>query len=518
MGGLTFATIASTAWGFAGRAAWAPPTFTTLSVLTLLAAIFFARQAGTFRLQPLLPALVLVVVVGISLLNRSHLPVPERPGSWIANPDWIGWLPATVDRPTTLDKMLPWLSALLLGAAWRMNVVSVRARTLLWAILVGHGVVLALAGIYFQLATPHEVLGLFRDRHGYHFASFIYRNHWAAYVLLLVPTALGFSFAALWRWLQRRGRGDAILPGLGAALLLGFTPIIPGSRSGMIILTAVLLIAVFKLARGIIRSRTTGASPGHRHWRLAALACFTALVVLALAPLLGPSLHKHWQRTLHQTHALLSGQDELRFQLTRDTLAMAAQRPVWGWGVGSYAHVFPVFQGDYLRDDKGRISSRLVHAHNDWAQVLAEMGIVGFLVLLWPVLRLLRRAWQGREEVTIWWVTAGLGLVLLYAMVDFPLHSPAVLLLFTTLLCTAAPPAPINPAPIPFRSVIPAVGPSDQRPRCSPPAATLALPISTASASPPKPCCSGSRCATAGSATPPCCPMLPTRWPSPLAR
>jgi hypothetical protein len=82
------------------------------------------------------------------------------------------------------------------------------------------------------------------------------------------------------------------------------------------------------------------------------------------------------------------------------------------------------------------------------------MGVVGFGVLLGPVLWLLRRAWQGRDDATIWWTTAGVGLVLFYAMVDFPLHSPAVLFLFTTLLCTAALPRshPSGPDPLPFGS------------------------------------------------------------------
>jgi len=126
--------------------------------------------------------------------------------------------------------------------------------------------------------------------------------------------------------------------------------------------------------------------------------------------------------------------------LSRDTLRLAADRPVWGWGVGSFGLVFPVYQGDYLRAPSGEITTQVLHAHNDWAELAAETGAVGLLGLLVPVVILLIRGARA-EGVMGAWVTFGTGLVLAYALVDFPMHCPAVLFFWTVLLCTAPPPS-----------------------------------------------------------------------------
>jgi O-antigen ligase len=139
-----------------------------------------------------------------------------------------------------------------------------------------------------------------------------------------------------------------------------------------------------------------------------------------------------------QVRMLAGGGEELRVNLTRDTLRMAADRPVWGWGLGSYAIVFPSYQGDYLRDTKGAITARVVHAHNDWAHIAAETGLIGLLILGTPVLVLIIRCRRG-ESALLRWGGGGTVVLLVYALADFPLHCPAVLLLWTTVLCTSAP-------------------------------------------------------------------------------
>lgn len=441
VGGVVTLCLVATAWGFAGRATWAPAAFTSLSFVAALIAVILARGRGEpLHLRAFLPLGAFSLLVGVSLLNTSHLPVPGQPGAWLPREGWISWLPTTVDRATTAEKALPWLSALLLGGALRQARFSPTARNLFWSIWIAHGLVLAFVGIYFHLTSPYEILGAFRDRHGYHFGPFVYRNHWTAYAAILVMTALGFAFSAFHLWRNRRGRWDGMLAGLGAALLLGITPIIPGSRSGTLILSTVLVAAFARLAFLMLRSPSPGGGSARGPRRALALTGFATIILLALAPMLKAPLQNHWQRTLYQAQAYADGTDELRFLLTRDSLRMAAQRPIWGWGVGSYAHVFPLFQGDYLRDENGRASARIIHAHNDWAHLLAEAGVFGFSILVLPLVILVRRA-GADKGVRVRWALGGLALTLIYALVDFPLHNPAVLLLFTSILCTASPPS-----------------------------------------------------------------------------
>lgn len=435
VGGLALLTVAITTWGFAGRASWAPPTFTSLSVLTAVVSIALCfRETKTIPWRPFIPLFGFALLVGLSLLNPSHTPVLDQPGQWSVREAWLKWLPATHDRATTLQRMLPWLSAFLLTGALQATVFSRRSSRLLWGALLAHGVLVSLVGIYFHVTTPYETLGLIRDRHGYHFASFVYRNHWAAATILLVGIALGFSFSALHRWARDRGHFDAILGGFGIALLIAFTLPIPGSRSGLIVVGAILVFAVIKLIAVILAARQSHSR--RAKWlRVVLITLFASLVMTGGLFLTKSSFGQHWERTKQQLHGLSSGQSDLRILFSRDTLRMAADRPVWGWGIGALGNVFPQYQGNYLRDADGRINARLIHAHNDWAQIAAETGFVGLGLFFWFIFIRIKAGVQSASHLEHW-ITGGMVILLLYALVEFPLHNPAVLFMISVLWST----------------------------------------------------------------------------------
>jgi len=441
VGGLVFVTVASTTWGFAGKASWAPMAFSVLAVLAALSAVVMTRREGLrFNGVAFLPFVFFALMISISLVNRSHEPSAIKPSGLIERTGWVAWLPATVDRATTVSEMLPWLSAFLLGAAIRQTAFGRRAVRLLWAILLGHGLLVALVGVYFFFVDWGHILGLVRARHGYHFASFVYRNHWSAYVLLLVALALGFAFSALRRWQGGRGRLDATVAGFGVAALLTLTIPMPGSRSGLLIAAGMLGVAVIRAGWVLWRARSAErSSPLVRLARVGGGLLLAGLILAGGVMLNRDNFRPHWVRTQAQISGLLSGAEDIRMNLSRDTLRLAADRPVWGWGVGSFGLVFPVYQGDYLRAPSGEITTQVLHAHNDWAELAAETGAVGLLGLLVPVVILLIRGARA-EGVMGAWVTFGTGLVAAYALVDFPVHCPAVLFFLTVLLCTAPPP------------------------------------------------------------------------------
>ncbi len=437
-GALVFFTVALTTWAIAGRAGWVPPVFTGLAILTaILSVLVSVREGLAFNFKVFLPALLFLVLVSISLLNPSYVELYGT-GIWAPREGWLPWLPSTIDRDHTIAESLPWFAALLLGAALRQASFSSRGVRLLWGALLVHGLLVAAVGVYFYITNRYLVLGVFRDPYGYHFSSFIYRNHWAAYVIILVSLSNGFSFSALRRWSTAHGRFDAVLPGLCVAFMLALTLPIPGSRSGVVVVAILIGGALLRMAWILWRARFKQfASPAQR------LGVFALIIFLGVTVGIGASfnrdeIRKHWGRTVAQIHGLSQGQDELRLNLSRDTIAMAADRPIWGWGVGSYRLIFPKYQGDYFRDDQGKINARVHHAHNDWAEMWAEIGLLGLLVLLVPVAIRLRNIWRSRSVLFRWGGGAVL-IIMAYALVDFPLHNPAVLFLWVTLLCTAGP-------------------------------------------------------------------------------
>ncbi len=63
-------------------------------------------------------------------------------------------------------------------------------------------------------------------------------------------------------------------------------------------------------------------------------------------------------------------------------------------------------------------------AHNDYLQLLTEVGVVGLVIALWGVFRLVARTWRDP------WLLAALVGPLLHALVDFGFQIPAVAVLF----------------------------------------------------------------------------------------
>ena len=112
---------------------------------------------------------------------------------------------------------------------------------------------------------------------------------------------------------------------------------------------------------------------------------------------------------------------------------MIAANPISGTGLGTFGLAYPAFKTYGSTDIWDQ-------AHNDYLQLLAESGLVGFILLLAGmglfllrhVLPVLAGPWRLQEPVAL---GAGLGLVtlLFHALVDFNLQIPSNGLLFVLL-------------------------------------------------------------------------------------
>lgn len=127
-----------------------------------------------------------------------------------------------------------------------------------------------------------------------------------------------------------------------------------------------------------------------------------------------------------------------RLTIDRDILRMARQRPLLGWGLGTFRDVYPQFRSFY--------SDLVVNeAHNDYLQFLAETGIFGFLMILWFLGIACRNAYR---KIHYWPanINGAVGLaalismtgILVHSFVDFNLQIPANALMFYAISTMAA--------------------------------------------------------------------------------
>src|SRR5208337_2985816 len=71
--------------------------------------------------------------------------------------------------------------------------------------------------------------------------------------------------------------------------------------------------------------------------------------------------------------------------VAKDTLRMARSHPVLGMGVGTFETGFPAYMSHVS-------NLRWTHAHDDFAEALAESGLVGGALLLWGLVLFFRLA------------------------------------------------------------------------------------------------------------------------------
>jgi O-antigen ligase len=139
-----------------------------------------------------------------------------------------------------------------------------------------------------------------------------------------------------------------------------------------------------------------------------------------------------------ETHTELSG--GMRLSIDRDALRMFRNRPLLGWGLGTFPTVYPRFRSFYT-------NFFVNQAHNDYLQLLSEMGLLGFGTMVWFLVVLYRHAvrkignWMldVSGAVTLACILGITG-ILVHSLLDFNLQVPANAALFYVLCTIAAAP------------------------------------------------------------------------------
>src|SRR6202021_2033326 len=162
---------------------------------------------------------------------------------------------------------------------------------------------------------------------------------------------------------------------------------------------------------------------------------FAAVLISLLAWLGGQELTSRIASISTETRTEISG--GMRLSIDRDAIRMFRVKPVFGWGLGTFPVVYPQFRTFYT-------NFFVNEAHNDYLQLLVEMGALGFATLVWFWIVLFRRAgrkiknWSSEVggAVTLACIL-GIAGILVHSATDFNLEIPANAALFYV-FCTVA--------------------------------------------------------------------------------
>jgi O-antigen ligase len=286
-----------------------------------------------------------------------------------------------------------------------------RARKVFGIVMVAFGTCYAFFALAQELTANGKIFWLYSPQfHGSIYGSYVNHDHYAGLMEMLVPIPFVLSMGHLLRGAKRVIIGSC-------AVLMATTIFLSGSRGGM--LAFILEIILFA-------ALTLGKRPSPR---IALGSIAVCILILSLLIFLGKG------QVLGRLGDLGPG---IRLTITKDSLRMFAKRPIAGWGLGTFPTVYPSFRSFYT-------NLFVNEAHNDYAQLLVETGLLGFGLMLWFLTGVFRnglpksRRWEFQWDFALSFAALlGCTGILLHSFVDFNLQIPANAALFYVLCGLAA--------------------------------------------------------------------------------
>jgi O-antigen ligase len=342
--------------------------------------------------------------------------------------------PSTVN-PSDTWRALWFCSTVYLAAANLVFVVRRRSalRTLMTVIAV-NTLVLAIYGTLQKLSGAGFYFGQATSPNPRFFATFIYYNHWGAFMVL----GLGGAAALIFHQAKhQRGRDLWHSPfpmSVLGLIVIAITAPVSASRAATGMAATMLTLV---LGHGLIRIAAVRRSQG----RTAAPVIVSVLILaLTTTVAVGWLAQRSIQERYTDTRTALSANPSLfdsRMELYRDTWALAQKQPVFGWGLESYATAFMLVRPRPLEATR-QYEKSYADAHSDWLQSFAETGFVGTaLVVLMGLLPLTTLPRASRSHPFVIYPLLGCAFVALYACIEFPFGNGAVLITFWTFFFAA---------------------------------------------------------------------------------
>jgi putative inorganic carbon (HCO3(-)) transporter len=275
-----------------------------------------------------------------------------------------------------------------------------------------YGVLEVLSGSGFSLVFDFPINGPATG-------SFVYKNHFANFLLLCLSAGIGLMVIDIEINKSQQSRDWRIslistllssktLVRLCLAIMV-IALVMSRSRMGNVaFFSAIIGVSVFTLLLDRKKSKGLG------------ILIVSMLIIDLFIVSQWFGLDKVQQRL-----AATSLSQEKRDEVVLDSLPIVKNHPIIGTGAGSYYSVFPGYK-------KSIINSFYDHAHNDYLQMLIEYGVLGFvflgLLVLFSFIKAMTALKKNASPISkgtaFACLLAFLGM-LIHISVDFPLQAPA---------------------------------------------------------------------------------------------
>lgn len=345
-----------------------------------------------------------------------------------------GWQPLTLNPRATFSQLFHFAS---FAAIYLLAVLHCtdkgKCRELLW-VLITVGAIIGLICLLQQASGSIHLLWLRSPSFsgGIVTGPILHRNQFASYMTMLAPLALTLAFHYKPKIKRREGLRQRLLavfndPGSNRHFLLGFAAVliiaavfVSLSRGGILSLSLICLLITIAVGRQDDKKSFTPLL-------LIIFFCMSILVGWI-----------GWDSIL----ARFQARDDLttlssgRLEIWNQSLPLLRDIFATGSGLGTFTSLFPSYSKFQIYGH-----SFLYHAHNDYLEVLSDLGLIGFGLLGWFLFSIARSAFTGfrkrRDSFARYlFIAAGAGIAaqLLHLTIEYNLQSGAVGITFYTLL------------------------------------------------------------------------------------
>lgn len=363
------------------------------------------------------------LVTGLIFACFYLLPIPfslwqQLPGREIYV-EVFGWLAAqdiaithhslSIIRFETILSLLSLLAPLAVFLA-AISLNKKQIQFLIYVFLAGAAFQAALGLIQFASGNPLFYFGIPANGQSAQ-GTYLNRDHFAALMEMAIPIAIAISIYSLsiYRQQHRDAHPVSINRSLlfaSLAILIILGGIFSRSRSGVFLTLVAILISSVVFARQLGHKKSGG---------------FTGLIAsLAIGIAMSIGVMPIISRFINEDHL----SDE-RWNIFSHTIDGIKSFFPFGSGPGTYPDIYRLFQP---LEQQMFIN----HAHNDYLELMFEMGIFGMLIIIAYFMLYIygwRKLWKQYhwDHMHFIQVAAGIGLflILLHSLVDFNLHTPA---------------------------------------------------------------------------------------------
>ena len=388
----------------------------------LIATFVLLRASWQFGQSPTdawqLRLLVLIFGIGIALCLASLLPLPNALWSHLPHrgqaaggyallqmpPIWNG---ISLTPDATVNSALSVVPPLAMIVA--LIVASPDGRRASLFVLIVAALVSILFGVFQQATGFHSSAYIYDETsRGGAVGFFANRNHLATLCLMTMPFVAALAAMAQDLRLFGAHRSTQLILFGAVMLFLTLGALVVQSLAGWLLLVPTLLGCLL-----VFRSTKRGRG-------LSFIAAVAAIVLAAaiFAAVFAPLSPRDLNQTLGEVNP------QLRHQIMLRTLHAAGDYMPVGSGLGSFMRLYPHYE---LAAEV--TNTQINHAHNDYLELVLEMGIGGVMLLLGFLAWFARVSWQAwrMPQATIARAASVSIMVLLaHSLVDYPARTAAI--------------------------------------------------------------------------------------------